>query len=342
MAGSPLATPPLRSIIRDVEGCQTSCVTTGDAPAPAASSRAGHAGQSADDGSRPAERPRRLLPRARGGRGATCTSGPCMVFEGRAPVVRGAASRSSSGALPLVPRYRQKLAFPPLGSPAPSGSTIRTSTSRYHLRHTAPAAARRRGRAPAPGGPRVLPAAGPRQAAVGALAGRRRGRGPLRAHLQDPPLPRRRRLRRRHRHGDLRRGARPAGRAAAPEPWVAAPRAAAHRAARRRRRGARRRAGRARPRSRARARASAAGRRRERLGASPASGRSAWPGSRPRPRSPLNVAHRPAPPLRLGGRRPRGRSRRSSTALGGTVNDVVLAVVARRPARAPAARTARP
>ena len=78
-----------------------------------------------------------------------------------------------------------------------------------------------RGAAVAAGGADRLPAARPRQAAVGVLAGRgARGR-PLRADLQDPPRAGRRRLRRRSRH----RAAR--SRAVRPQPPPGRPRAVA-------------------------------------------------------------------------------------------------------------------
>ena len=68
-------------------------------------------------------------------------------------------------------------------------------------------------------------------------------------------------------------------------------------------------------------------RRRRRRGASPGSAR--WPraGLRGAPPSPLNVRDRPAPALRVGRRRPRA-FKAIKDALGGTVNDVVLTVVA--------------
>ena len=92
----------------------------------------------------------------------------------------------------------------------------------------------RRPARPSSGGWRAAcsPAARPLQAAVGDLARRPRRRRPFRDHRQDPPLPRRRHLRRRHRHGALRPRARPAG-AAAARPWSRDPSPAA-RAARRR------------------------------------------------------------------------------------------------------------
>ena len=57
----------------------------------------------------------------------TCTWAPCMLFEGDAPAYDDVVAQLDSR-LHLVPRYRQKLAFPPLGRRARSGSTIRTST----------------------------------------------------------------------------------------------------------------------------------------------------------------------------------------------------------------------
>ena len=73
--------------------------------------------------------------------------------------------------------------------------------------HRAARAGRRRGAAPRRAG--LRPAAGPQQAAVGALARRGPRRRPLRHAVQDPPCARRRRQRRRHRLGPVRHLARP-------------------------------------------------------------------------------------------------------------------------------------
>ena len=95
--------------------------------------------------------------------------------------------------LHLVPRYRQKLSFPPLESGRPVWVDDPSFNLEYHVRQTA---------LPHPGSEEqllrarladLLPAARPLQAAVGDLADRgARGR-PLRADLQDPPRDDRRR-----------------------------------------------------------------------------------------------------------------------------------------------------
>ena len=96
-------------------------------------------------------------------------------------------SSPSSRRLHLVPRYRQRLAFVPLGpGPAAVGRRPAPEPALPRARH-GPPLPRRRGPAAGAGGPRVRPAAGSRQAAVGALAGRWPGGRPLRAAVQDPP-----------------------------------------------------------------------------------------------------------------------------------------------------------
>ena len=153
-----------------------------------------------------------------------------------------------------------------------------------------------------------------------------RGR-PLRAHLQDPPRPDRRDRRRRPRDGAVRRSAEPAG-AAARGRAVAAGAGALHGRPRRARRARHRaRAARARrraasaltpPDGRVRRRARGGrGRRRDRVGG-------AQPGAR-------HAAQRRdrAPPPRSGScASDLDDFKRVKDALGGTVNDVVLAVVA--------------
>ena len=95
----------------------------------------------------------------------------------------------------------------------------------YHVRQHGAARARLRRAAAQPGGADLLPAAGPHQAALGAVAGRGARRRPLRDRRQEPPLPRRRRLRGRHNHRPLRpRPRAEATRRRAP-PWARAARA---------------------------------------------------------------------------------------------------------------------
>ena len=100
----------------------------------------------------------------------------CSVFDGAAPTYDELLEAIESR-LHLVPRYRQRLAFVPLGQGRP------VWVDDPHFKRQLPraphgaAAPRRRGRAEAARGPRVLPGARPQPAAVGAVAGRRpRGR----------------------------------------------------------------------------------------------------------------------------------------------------------------------
>ena len=74
--------------------------------------------------------------------------------------------------LHLVPRYRQRLAFVPLGQGRPRWVDDPHFNAGYHIRHTALPAPGRRRRAQAAGRARLRPAAGPLQAAVGDLARR--------------------------------------------------------------------------------------------------------------------------------------------------------------------------
>ena len=157
--------------------------------------------------------------------------GPSLAHAHR----RGADLRGSAAAdfddfldhvrsrLHLVPRYRQKLATPPLETGRPLWVDDPDFNIEYHVRHTAlPAPGQRGAAVPADRADR-LPAARPRQAAVGELAGRgARGR-PVRADLEDPPLAGRRR--RRGRSGDraVRSRARPARPAPRTTRAVAAP-----------------------------------------------------------------------------------------------------------------------
>src|SRR4051794_16758729 len=59
--------------------------------------------------------------------GAHMHVGSVLVFDGPAPDYEDFVDRIESG-LYLVPRYRQRLAFPRWGSRARSGSMLRTST----------------------------------------------------------------------------------------------------------------------------------------------------------------------------------------------------------------------
>ena len=248
------------------------------------------------------------------------------------------SSRRSTRRLHLIPRYRQKLAFAAAWRRAARcGSTTRTSTSRYHVRHTALPRPAAEAELQATRRARVRPAAGPRQAAVGAVARRALEGDRFAIVSQDPPRARRRRLRRRHRDGPVR-------------PRAASP----HRPPSRRPRGcrgpsrarrscwptrcssARTVAGRERPRACARIRERRAGRSARRPRRPRGVGALAGPASA-RPPAPLQRADRAAPALRLGRRRPRRSSRRSRTRSAARVNDVVLAAVTGALARLPAA-----
>ena len=68
---------------------------------------------------RPAHRTRRVVPRARERTARTCTSAPCLRLRGPGARLRRLRRAASSARLHLVPRYRQQLAFPPLGAGAP-------------------------------------------------------------------------------------------------------------------------------------------------------------------------------------------------------------------------------
>ncbi len=130
-----------------------------------------------------------------------------LLFEGEPPDQREVAEALEQR-LHLVPRYRQKLAFVPLGQGRPVWVDDPHFNLDYHVRKTALPGARQRGAAAQPGRPRVLAAARPRQAAVGAVD-RRGARGrPLRGAVEDPPRAGRRRVRRRHRVRPVRHPAR--------------------------------------------------------------------------------------------------------------------------------------
>src|SRR5262245_41532063 len=68
--------------------------------------------------------------------GAHMHVGSVLVFEGPAPHYDAFAERIARG-LHRVPRYRQKLAFTPLGIAAPVWVDDPHFNVRYHVRHTA-------------------------------------------------------------------------------------------------------------------------------------------------------------------------------------------------------------
>ena len=255
---------------------------------------------------------------------ATCTSAAILIFEGPPPQLRG-LPRARRSRLHLVPRFRQKLAFPPVETGRPFWVDDPNFNLAYHVRHSA---------LPAPGseeqlrniaGPPLLAGARPLEAALGDLAGPGPGAQPLRADHQDPPRAGRRHLRRRHRHRPLRRQA-GAG-ADRARPRLGAPSHAVLGGARGPRSGGRRR-------DPVQARAPSAPRpppiRGIRRSGSPrparASPRSPGTSTNPAPEVPLNVeigSHR-----RFAWTRAElADFKRIKDALGGTVNDVVLTVV---------------
>ena len=77
------------------------------------------------------------------------------------------SSTTSAARLHLVPRYRQKLAFPPLETGRPLWVDDPSFNLEYHVRHTALPRAGRRGAAARARRAHPLPAARPLQAAVG-------------------------------------------------------------------------------------------------------------------------------------------------------------------------------
>ncbi len=183
--------------------------------------------------------------------------GALVVLEGPPPPFEEFLD-SLRSRLHLVPRYRQKLAHPPMDSGRPLWVDDPDFNLEYHVRQTA---------LPKPGSEEQLMRLAARimsqqldrtQAAVGDVARRGpRGRG-RRADLQDAPRPHRRHQRRRPRPGDVRprpgsrRPARGHRRARALDPNAGAD---GRRARRRRRRGPRARRDRPRGRRARRARA---------------------------------------------------------------------------------------
>ena len=101
--------------------------------------------------------------------------GALALFEGEPPGLDEFLAHIESR-LHLVPRYRQKLAMPPLETGRPLWVDDPNFNLAYHVRHTALPRARGRGGAAGDGRARVLAAARPLQAAVGAVARRGAGR----------------------------------------------------------------------------------------------------------------------------------------------------------------------
>ena len=136
-------------------------------------------------------------------RGSHMHIGAVMLFEGPPPTHAELREHIESR-LHLVPRYRQKLAYPRLEMGRPLWVDDPRFNLEYHVRHTA---------LPSPGSdraaahadrPDLLAAPRPLEAAVGAVArAGARGRA-LRDHQQDPPRARRRRVRRGHHDGPVR------------------------------------------------------------------------------------------------------------------------------------------
>ena len=155
--------------------------------------------------------------------GAHMHVGSVMLFEGPAPAYDDFLAPLESR-LHLVPRYRQKLAFPPLRQAARSGSTTRTSIPATTCA-TPPCPRPRASSSCATLAGRLFAQRLDRDKPLWELwlvdARRRRA---LRAHLQDPPRARRRRLGRRHRHRAVRPRARTRRRRRSRRrPWIPRP-----------------------------------------------------------------------------------------------------------------------
>ena len=101
--------------------------------------------------------------------------GAVLIFEGPPPDYDDFCNQIRSR-LHLVPRYRQKLAFPPLETGRPLWVDDPNFNLEYHVRHTALPSPGLRGAAARARRARALPAAGPLQAAVGDVARRRASR----------------------------------------------------------------------------------------------------------------------------------------------------------------------
>ena len=107
--------------------------------------------------------------------GAHMHVGSVLLFEGDAPPYEEFVAQLERR-LALVPRYRQKLAFPPLVQSRPVWVDDPHFNAGYHVRHTALPEPAGEAELAAPRRPRVRPAARPLQAAVGAVARRPRRR----------------------------------------------------------------------------------------------------------------------------------------------------------------------
>ena len=126
----------------------------------------------------------------------TILEGPPPPFGDFLDIIRGR--------LHLVPRYRQRLSFPPVESGRPVWVDDPSFNLEYHVRQTALPRPGTRGAALQARLADLLPAARPLEAAVGDVGDRgARGR-PLGADLQDAPRGHRRDLRRRPRDGHVR------------------------------------------------------------------------------------------------------------------------------------------
>src|SRR3954449_11962865 len=93
--------------------------------------------------------------------------GAITIFEGPPPSYEE-ITEALRGRLHLVPRYRQKLAVPPLGTGRPLWADDPDFSLEYHVRRVRAARPGLRGAAVQPRLARVLAAARPLQAAVGA------------------------------------------------------------------------------------------------------------------------------------------------------------------------------
>ena len=129
--------------------------------------------------------------------------------------------------LHLVPRFRQKLAYPPAPTGRPFWVDDPAFNLGYHVRHSALPSPGLGGAAAQHGGARVQPEARPHEAALGAVDGPGADPEALRVRDQDPPRAGRRRLRGRHRDRPVRRQARSPSR---PSPTATGSRARPRRA----------------------------------------------------------------------------------------------------------------
>ena len=137
----------------------------------------------------------------------TCTWAAIMIFEGPPPAYEDLLEHVNSR-LHLVPRFRQKLAHPPVETGRPFWIDDPTFNLEYHVRHSALPSPGLRGAAAQPRGAGLLAAARPHQAALGAVARPGPDAEAVRDRLEDPPRARRRGLGRRHRDGPVRPEAR--------------------------------------------------------------------------------------------------------------------------------------